>query len=142
MTKQFDNPLQIMNIKNKYLDTNKLNMHFSQTKDCQLKIIHLNIRSLPDKFDKLKLFLNNFKHKPDLILLCETFLNENNKNLYELEGFNFANKNRLNKTGGGVGIYINKEIPYKILDDLSSFHEGIYESIFIEANVTVKKNLL
>lgn len=48
-----------------------------------LKILHLNIHSLHAKKNQLKELINNFKisgHELDVILLCETFMNELNKN--------------------------------------------------------------
>ena len=49
--------------------------------------MHLNIRSLPDKFDKLKLLLtqlDNININIDFILICETYLTDRNHDLYHL----------------------------------------------------------
>ena len=59
--------------------------------------MHLNIRSLPDKFDKLKLLLSqldNVNVNIDFILICETHLTESNHDLFHLPGYNFISRHR------------------------------------------------
>ena len=97
-----------------------------------MKVLHQNIRSLPDKFDHLKIFLANTQINPDIILLCETFLNGKNENLYQLPDYQFISKCRANKTCGGVGMYIKNDLSYKIRNELAPHIEGSFESIFIE----------
>ncbi len=49
--------------------------------------MHFNIRSLSSKFDELKLLLAQLEEKilrPDIIMLCETWLNDVNKDLFSL----------------------------------------------------------
>ncbi len=127
-----DNPLKINNIENKYYDTDIMSGESNELNNCKLKIIHLNIHSLPDKLDQLKLLLINSNLNPDIILLCETFLNVKNEKLYQLPNYQFVSKCRQNKTCGGVGIYIKNELSYKIKDELATHDEGKFESIFIE----------
>jgi len=131
------NPLQLMKISNKYYDSNSLSGQIKTLNKCKLKTIHLNIHSLPDKFDKLKLLLISTKLDPDVILLCETFLNNNNENLYQLNGYQFISKSRVRKACGGVAMYIKNELNFKIRNDLSPHVEGTFESILIE---TINEN--
>ena len=127
------NPLQLMKISNKYYDTDKISGELHKPNmNYKLKVIHYNIHSLPDKFDQLKLFLTNSQIDPDIILLCETFLNERNQLLYELEDYQFISTNRKTKSCGGVGMYIKSGITFKLRPDLAPHIEGIFESIFIE----------
>ena len=52
-------------------------------------ILHLNIQSLPSKFEKFKLKLSLLEEnniKLDFILLCETYLHSGNFQLYSLPG--------------------------------------------------------
>lgn len=132
-----DDPFQIFNIKNNYIDPDDFKDEIGNDTQHSLKIIHINIHSLADKFDRLKILLTKIKSQIDIILLCETFLNENNSENYNLKGYNFIYKNRSNRTKGGVGMYIKNYINYKLRDDISIFEEGIFESIFIE---TTNKN--
>lgn len=97
--------------------------------------IHLNIRSLPAKFDALKIFLSELEDNqvtPDVIMLCETWLTSNNNNSFPLHGYTLVEKHRLNKKGGGVALYVKSPLKFKIREDISLFDEGRFESIFIE----------
>jgi len=136
------NPLQIMSISNQYFDIDEISGQINTLNNYKLKVLHLNIRSLPDKFDKLKMFLVNCKINLDVLLLCETFLNERNQDLYQLPGYQFICKSRKNRTGGGVGIYLKNHINFKIRDDLAPHTEGSFESILVETLNTNKKYII
>ena len=106
-----------------------------EKENAKLKVLHLNVRSLPDKIhhiDDLLRTLKQRKYEIDLILLCETFITD--KNLYRcsLSNYAFEEIHRKTKIGGGVGIFINKKLKYKLRSDLSIFDEGIFESVFVE----------
>jgi len=69
------------------------------------KALHINIHSLPAKFEALKLLLCSLHNNGinlDFILICETFLRDENALLYPLNGYNFVYKNRRIKKGGGL----------------------------------------
>ena len=105
------------------------------------KVMHYNIRSLNENFDKLKFLmedLDNSQLDLDFLLLCETFLNDKNSNLYNLPGYTVAEKHRVNAKGGGVAIFVKNKFQYKIREDLSIFDEGLFESVFIEASINNK----
>ncbi len=126
------NPLSMINLKCEYIDVDTKREKLNNK---QLLCMHLNIRSLPGKHDSLKMMLSTLDEngfKPDIILLCETWLNDHNYNTFNLENYDFVETHRRKSKGGGVGIYINQEINYKIREDLSLFEEGAFESIFIE----------
>ena len=44
------------------------------------------------------------------ILLCETFLNNNNVNMFGMQGYNCISKHRQLMTRGGVASYIENDI--------------------------------
>ncbi len=136
------NPLQLMKISNKYYDSNTMSGQINSLNKCKLKIFHLNIRSLPDKFDKLKFLLISTKFDPDVILLCETFLNNKNETLYQLNGYQFISKPRVNKACGGVAMYVKNELNFKIRNDLSPHVEGTFEAILIETINEDKKYII
>lgn len=97
--------------------------------------IHLNIQSLPAKYEKLKELLYHFNDKDitiDCILLCETFLNDKIADQFNIPGYNLLCQNRKTKSRGGVAIYLHKRHEYSIRKDLNIFIEGEFESIFIE----------
>ena len=115
------------------------------TKYNNINILHLNIQSLPAKFDKLNHFIAHMDTKGicfDAILLCETFLHQYNSDLYNINGYNLVYKNRTNMIRGGVAIYIRDSISFKIRDDISTFVEGEFESLFIEATIMKMKIII
>jgi len=97
--------------------------------------LHINIHSVADKFDNLKNLLSRFNDiniKISFILLCETFLNDNNALNYEIPGYSFIYRNRTHMSKGGVALYIDQTFPYKLLSDMFCHVEGEFESIFVE----------
>ena len=75
-------------------------------------IIHLNIRSIVNKFESFKQLINSLTTPFQLIGLTETWLNDTNKDLFKLKNYDFVNMNRSTKIGGGVGIYIANQMNY------------------------------
>ena len=56
--------------------------------------------------------------------------------------YNFLHKPRVNRIGGGVGLYIGEHLNYKERHDLA-FPEGkSAESLFVEINRTKEKNII
>ena len=99
--------------------------------------MHINIHSLPAKHSQLEIIVSRLKEinvTMDFILLCETFLNNNNDSLYNIPGYNFICQNRQTKKGGGVAIYINDSLSYKRRHDLEYNTDNEYETLFIEAH--------
>jgi hypothetical protein len=70
------------------------------------------------------------KIKPSVIAVSETWLNSNNQDIFQIDGFKFVSKSRMGlKTGGGVGLYISNDFNIVVRDDLS-ISDDIIESIF------------
>ncbi len=90
-----DHPLQLLNIKSNYYHIEDIQASIPQDASFKYKSIHINTQSLPDKHDKLKLLLLRLKEANviiDFILLCETFLNDKNADLYQIPGYTFIHK--------------------------------------------------
>ncbi len=101
----------------------------------KFRVLHLNIRSLPAKLNDLKILLSTLKgvgHEIDIVMICETFLNETNKDSCQIDGYTIEELHRTNIERGGVALYINKRLKYKPRPDLSIFDEGHFESHFLE----------
>ena len=107
-----------------------------------ISIMTFNIQSLNSKFNELKELvytLNCNNCEPDIICLQELwqfpmeaeFLLPGYKPLiYKLR--------RGNTQGGGVGIYVKKDIDYSINSTLSIFFDRVFESLAIE--ITLKNS--
>ena len=97
--------------------------------------MHINIRSLPDKFDKFKIFLTNLDNENIqfyFILLCETFLIFHD--LFNISGYTFISRHHKRYRQGGVGIYVKNNINFIVRDDLSIFIEKSFETLLIEVS--------
>ena len=85
-----------------------------------LTIISVNIANLLSKLGSLKRFLTNVSlkgNKPDIVAITETHINDKTNHGYDKEsltdiipGYQFFHKGRKLKRGGGVGIFVSKDI--------------------------------
>jgi len=140
-----NNPLTTLSINSNYGDiTDLVRSIRDKSLNNNVTALHINIRSLPGKFEEFKEMLGFIEENNvhvDFILLCETFLNEHNAHLYELPGYKFEYKNRRIMQRGGVAIYVRDNIHYKVRTDLNMFIEGEFEAIFLET-VNIKKTTI
>jgi exonuclease III len=100
-----------------------------------LKIAHLNIHSLQSKKDDLIELLGMLKDKnvlPDILLLCETFLNDKSFSKINFPNYDIISQHRKTRSQGGVAILIGTHIRYQERQDLNVFDEGKFESVFVE----------
>ena len=72
-----------------------------------------------------------FDWKPDVIGLCETFLNSSNEMLSDIPGYETERLNRRRVAKGGVVMYFSYVLPYYVQSDLSKKDEGVFESQLI-----------
>lgn len=113
-------------------------------KHAKLKVLHLNIHSLPDKIHQLQNLVTILKDKSyelDLILICETFITPLNINRCKLSNYTLVENHRVNKKWGGVAIFVNNRLKFKLREDITIFDEGKFESIFIEV-MSDKRNII
>ena len=130
------NHFNLADINSNYYDVNDILPDKFSHNNFQCKVLHLNIQGLSSKFDQLQTLLSELSDahvEIDYILLCETFVNDDNAHLFKQPNYNFIYKNRNIKSKGGVAIFIRDNIQYNLREDLSIFTEGEFESIFIES---------
>ena len=108
--------------------------------DTGITLMHVNCRSLPKNFNSLQILVQYLDRPITAIALTETWLKEYMTDLYDLPDYNLVCNSRAKKAGGGVGLYINKNLEFKVRHDLS-FMSADLESIFVEISQT-KKNLI
>ena len=92
-----------------YYNIDNIHKLTNQNNSQQFSCLHLNIHSLPSKFDALISLLETTEAnntKVDFICLCETFLSDQNTAHYSIPGYNIIANNRNSKSRGGVAIYI------------------------------------
>ena len=133
------NPLTSSNINSHYYDIDYIGLRNIKNyrQHSKFSCMHLNIRGLPDKFDKFKIFLTNLENEKIqfyFILLCETFLSDKNHDLFNIYGYTFISRHRKRYRQGVVGIYIKNNINFVVRDDLSIFLEKSFETLFLEVS--------
>ena len=130
------NPFNSAELNSNYYDVNDILPDKFSHNNFQCKVLHLTIPGLSSKVDQLETLLSELSDahvEIDYILLCETFVNDDNAHIFKLPNYNFNYKNRKIKAKGGVAIYIRDNIQYNLREDLSILIEGEFESIFIES---------
>lgn len=124
-----------------YLTPDQFNESSQSSKENELSIINVNIRSLNKNFDKLKECLKATNHNFTIIGLSETHLKEKPSDYYSIPGYNFEFKNRVNREKGGVGIYVRQSVNYKLRSDLCHATPNV-ETCFIEIEQDNAKNII
>ena len=97
----------------------------------QFSVLHLNIRSLPKHHTELTNYLDELRLNFTVIGLSETWLNEVQHDLYDIDNYKHIYKYRENRKGGGVSLFIRDTMPFKVLDDMSVFDDSL-ECLFVE----------
>ena len=97
--------------KSKYYNEEQFNALIDAKND--FTILHINARSLYKNFENIKNYLMNFSKPFNIIALTETWGDEDKGMLFELEGYKFLYLNRSGKTGGGVAIYIDRNLSWR-----------------------------
>ena len=73
--------------------------------------------------DKLKDFQNAIKGKCSVIVLSETWIDDDKvdfSSLFHIPNYSFIHeKRKANHKGGGLGTYVHKTLDYKILPNLA-----------------------
>ena len=89
-----------------------------------LKVVFLNIDRLYDRLDELRILAN--EHPPHIICLNETKLNQDTQDeLLAINGFQNIVRQDGNKMGGGVAIYVENNLKFRVRDDLMTDFESI-----------------
>ena len=76
-----------------------------------------NVMSLAPKIDEVRVAIQNANF--DFVCMTETWLKEHHDdNIVNIAGYNIIRRDRVDVQHGGVCIYVQDSINYKILDDL------------------------
>ena len=110
-----------------------INTHVTKLQELKtpISICHLNTQSVTSTFDEFQRMVNESKF--DIITLSETWL-KNDKHLLEyvnLPGYKFSYRNRDEKRGGSVGVYIKDCITYKIRNGIINLDFSL-EHLWVE----------
>ena len=111
---------------NYYLDSS-FNEDLAKNKCAKdvFSVCHANIRSVSKNLSNLESYL-----KLNIVGLTETWLQNENNDLYSLNGCHFIGKHRVNR-GGGVAVCLKVHMAFSERNDISIFDDEL-ESVFIE----------
>ena len=128
-------------IDSKYILQKDLCDFFKQSKHAhngQFNLLHINCRSLKANYSSILNLLDNSRMTYSAIALTETWLNETNDDIFQIEGYTFISRNRKgSKSGGGVGLYVNDCFDVNVRNDLSTSNE-VLECVFVEVRQKLK----
>ena len=125
----------------KYYDSNSFNeLNINSNKD--LVLLNLNIRSLSANYDLFQGFLNLFNKQFGIISLTESWLNNDNKQLFKLSGYNdFHSLRNDGRRGGGLSMFISEKYNAKPIHKYSISLPFI-ETLFVEISKENSKVLI
>ena len=108
-------------------------LHFLNETNNNFSILHLNCRSIFNKLGELNAFLSSCSSNQPFstIGLTETWLNDISAPLVSIPDYNFLYKNRPNRSGGGVGLLIHKNLDYVEINLLANNNTCEVQSIEI-----------
>ena len=107
----------------------------------QFSAIHFNSRSMAKHFDHISAYLSSLSLNFTAIGITETWLNSVNENCYMLDRYNFINNNTKVGRGGGVGIFLDEKLCYRLRDDLNRTCSSC-ETVFVEINIPRVKSIV
>ena len=118
-----------------YYDIQNFNTNFDSLTLNDLGIFHLNIRSLPRNGNELVSFLSTLNHRFSVICCSETWLNSNRfiENLFPNYNQYHSMRPSNQPLGGGVAIFIHKDLQSEYLADISC-NNGSIECVFASIN--------
>ena len=122
-----------------FFDSEKFNRIYTGNHESDLKIIHLNIRSLPRNGDAFIAYLALLKHRFDIICFTETWLNESRivENLFP----DYVQYNSMRSSdspyGGGASVFIHKKFNSCEVTELSCNLDHI-ECVFTKVSLFQK----
>ena len=105
---------------------------------------HLNIAGLPAHKVEFEIFLSCLHMSFSVIAITETWLKDINYDIYNFPGYKHVCKFRPTRQRGGVSIFVQQDINFKIREDLITFDED-FEGIFIEmdgSNFSENKDII
>ena len=85
--------------------------------------------------------MSNLNITFDIIGLSETWLNDSNKDVYCLDGYNHVSLVRPDRINGGVSLFISALISYRILNEISIVNKDI-ECLFVETELMGLNHIL
>ena len=116
-----------------YFNVDKFNEHFDASTFNGFNALHFNISSLSYNIDQLTTIINTLRVKFEILGITESRIRIDKQaiNNIHLEGYVIESTPTAASWGGAL-LYINKNINFKLRNDLKIYKHKELESIFIE----------
>jgi hypothetical protein len=127
-----------------YHPVQSINKSLNKFENNNFSLCHLNIRSMNKNHRNLKTLLMNLDIKMSIIAITESWLKPSNVDLFDLEGYQHEARTREQKSGGGISLFIDDAIKYKVREVLS-INNHFIETLWIEldkSTIDSNNNLL
>jgi len=125
-----------------YFDSNSFNESIKTLNNNMVTLINFNIRSFNKNYIFFESFLETLDISPDVIILSETWLKDENKHLANIEGYDASHTTRdAGIIGGGTSIFYKNKHIAKHLESLTIMNNNI-ETCAIELNMKDQNNIV
>src|SRR5258705_4297717 len=85
----------------------------------QMNILVINIRSLRAHFDELKNLIQSKDENAnpsDVVILTESWIGDEDKEFYNIEGYDIFCSSKISKRGKGTVFYIQNGVSFNVID--------------------------
>ena len=126
-----------------YFTRETLKAMIKENIDISFSVLNLNIRSLNKNFESVKNLLVEINFCFKVICITESWCSDDphTNNRYQLPNYLSIHQGRKNdKAGGGITIFIHKQLLYNIRHDLS-VNDDDTEALFLEIRNQKSKNI-
>ena len=108
-----------------YISLDQYNKSFPCYSNKMLSIFHINIRSYETNLIQLESLLANLTHRPDILALSETWLDDTNKVNHNLEGYSSFHIVREPNKHGGVSLFVRDYLVPENIEKYSYLNSNI-----------------
>ena len=122
----------------KYYHVDSFKRYVNDSNSNNLSFVSMNIRSAPKNLDNFVTYLNVLDFEFSCIGLVETWYNNTNVDIYNIEGYKHEYLHRIDKKGGGVSLYLRNFINYIKRDDITQINDN-FECLFVEIDKSIFK---
>ena len=102
-------------------------------------ILHLNARSVVNKFDDIQTFLAILDHQWSAVCVSESWLTKDMQHLFNLDAYQPFYRSRTDKSGGGSILYVLKHLHCK---EIPVFEFKTAEVIFVKAKLNSSRTCM
>ena len=134
----------ISSLETHYCSPNDFKNNFQSFLKDSFSVLHLNIRIMNKNFEYFKEFYSRIKFKFSIVCFSETWVDDislSKNSHFQLSRYKVLHQTRKNRKGGGVCIFVDENLSFKLREDLSINCDAI-QSLSTEISSTKSKNII